>query len=115
MNLAWSEDPRAIPYLREGLSSPNPMVQAAAASGLAELDDEGAIPLIIAACEKAPKEISSLMGESLIYFDNDTAQKAVDQYVAADIARALREAKASGRNPKPLTAPLYDSSVGEHP
>jgi len=113
--LAWSEDPRAIPYLRQGLSSPNPMIQTAAAYGLAELGDEASIPLIMAACEKAPKEVSSLMAESLIYFDNDIAQQAADKYVAADTARAIREAKANGRKTKPLSTPLYDSSAGERP
>ena len=58
------------------------MIQTAAAYGLAELGDEASIPLIIAACEKAPKEVSSLMAESLIYFDNNTAQKAADKFVA---------------------------------
>ncbi|MFZ3378045.1 MAG: HEAT repeat domain-containing protein [Candidatus Acidiferrales bacterium] len=113
--LAWSEDPRAIPYLRQGLSSPNPMIQTAAAYGLAELGDEASIPLIIAACEKAPKEVSSLMAESLIYFDNNTAQKAADKFVAPGTAQAIREQKASGQRQKPLTVPLYDSTTGEHP
>jgi len=113
--LAWSEDPRSIPYLRQGLSSPNYMIQIAAANGLAELGDENSIPLIISACQKAPKEVAGVIAESLVYFDNDAAQKAVDRYVPKDTAKIDRDDKASGKKPKPLTAPLYDTSASRQP
>lgn len=38
--LGWSRDPRAVTYLREGLSSRNYMIQIAAAKGLAEIGDQ---------------------------------------------------------------------------
>jgi HEAT repeat protein len=110
MNLGWSRDPRAIPYLHQGLSSANYMIEIAAANGLAEIGDENSIPLIINACRKAPKEVAEAMAESLIYFDNSTAQNAVDQYIPKDTAKLYRDERASGRKKKPLTAPLYDSS-----
>ena len=111
--LAWADDSRAIPYLRQGMSSPNYMVQIASAQGLAELGDEASIPLIIAACQRAPKDVATVLGDTLVYFDTDAAKKAVDQYVPADMAQASRNARANGQKPKPLTAPLYDSTA--HP
>jgi hypothetical protein len=114
LNLGWSHDRRAIPYLRQGLSSPNYLIEVAAANGLAELDDENSIPLIISACQKAPKEVAAVMAEALAYFNNDVAQKAVDQYVSADLAKAMRDGIASGQQTKPMSVPLYDSAPS-HP
>ena len=109
--LGWSRDPRAVLYLRQGLSSPNYMIEIAAAKGLAEIGDENSIPLIINACQKAPKEVAEAMAESLVYFDDDAAQSAVDRFIDKESAKIYRDDKASGRKTKPLTAPLYDSSA----
>lgn len=95
--LASAGDRRAIPLLRRGLSSPNHMIEAAAAEGLAELQDKESIPLIIEACKKAPQAMAGLIAESLIYFDDAEAQSAVETYVPKERARILRESKAEGK------------------
>jgi hypothetical protein len=105
--LGWSRDPRAIPLLRRGLSSPNYMVEIAAAMGLAEIGDKDSIPFIIDACRKAPADAAAAIAESLVYFDDNSAQSAVDQYIPKDIAKIYRDAKAHGKT-KPLSPPLYD-------
>jgi HEAT repeat protein len=100
--LGLTGDGRAIPLLRQALSSPNHMIEIAAAEGLAELQDKESIPLIIEACERAPAAAKSLIAESLVYLDDDDAQKAVDTYIPADRAKILRDAKAQGKK-TPLT------------
>jgi hypothetical protein len=100
--LGGTGDARAIPLLRRALSSPNHMVEVAAASGLAELQDKDSIALIVEACERAPAEAASVIAESLVYFDDSEAQRAVDRYVPKERARILRDAKAHGRK-TPLT------------
>lgn len=104
--LGWSRDQRAVPFLRQGLSSPNYMIQIAAAKGLAEIGDKNSIPAIIESCRRAPSEVAAAMAESLVYFDDTAAQDAVDKYIAKDIAALYRAEKAKGKK-KPLTAPLY--------
>lgn len=107
--LGWSRDPRAVTYLREGLSSRNYMIQIAAAKGLAEIGDQNSIPLIVEACRKAPSEVAAAIAESLVYFDDESAQAAVDRYIPKDIAKVHRDARANGQT-KPLSPPLYDRS-----
>ncbi len=97
--LGLTGDPRGIPLLRRGLLSSNYMVQTYAAMGLAKLEDDDSIPLIIEACNRAPSEVSSSIAESLVYFDAPDAQNAVDKYMTKDAARALREARANGKTP----------------
>jgi PBS lyase HEAT-like repeat len=94
--LASTGDQRAIPLLRRGLSSPNHMIEIAAANGLAELQDKESIPLIIEACKRAP-EAAGVIAQSLVYFDDAEAQAAVDTYVPKDTAKGLREGKAQGK------------------
>lgn len=105
--LGWSRDPRAIPLLRRAILSRNYMIEIAAAMGLAEIGDKDSIPLIIEACKKAPAEAAAVIAESLVYFDDNSAQSAVDQYIPTDQAKIYRDAKAHGKT-KPLTSPLYD-------
>jgi HEAT repeat protein len=95
--LGLSGDPRAIPLLRRALLSPNHMIENAAATGLAELQDKDSIPFIIDACKKAPPAAAALIAESLIYFDDAEAKKAVDTYVTEGRAKTLREARAQGK------------------
>jgi hypothetical protein len=95
--LVATGDPRAIPLLRQALSSPNHMIEIAAAQGLAELQDKGSIPLIIQACERGPAEAASVIAGSLVYFDDADAQSAVDTYVPKDYVKILREARAHGK------------------
>jgi hypothetical protein len=73
------------------------MIEIAAANGLAEIQDEDSIPLIIEACKKAPAAVAGLIAESLIYFDDTEAKSAVDTYVPKDRAKILREARAQGK------------------
>ena len=95
--LGLTGDRRAVPLLRRALSSPNHMIEIAAARGLAEMQDKDSIPLIIEACKRAPAEEASVIAESLVYFDHPDAQSAVDNYVPRDRAKMLREAKAQGK------------------
>lgn len=97
MLLGATGDPRAIPLLRQALSSPNHMIEIAAAQALAELQDKESIPLIIEACKRAPAEAASLIAGALVYFDDPDAQSAVNTYVPKDYAKALREARAQGK------------------
>jgi hypothetical protein len=99
IELATSQDKRAIPLLRKALSSRNAWVQQNAAVGLAVLGDKDSIALIIEACRNAPKEAASLIAESLVYFDDPDAQRAVDEYVPKDTAKVYRDARAAGKTP----------------
>jgi HEAT repeat protein len=103
--LGWSRDPRAIPLLRKGLSSPNHMIEAAAALGLAEIGDADSIPFIVEACKKAPAEAAWAIAEALVYFDDPAAQAAVDQFIPKDVAKIYRDARAQGKQ-RPMSPPL---------
>jgi HEAT repeat protein len=105
--LGWSRDPRAIPLLRQALLSRNHMIEIMAAMGLAEIGDKDSIPLIVDACRKAPADAAAIIAESLVYFDDTSAQSAVDQFIPKDIAKIYRDAKAHG-NTKPMSPPLYN-------
>jgi hypothetical protein len=98
-DLGTSDDVRAIPILREALASENQFVGFQAALGLAELHDTNSVPLIIKACENAPKEAAGSIAQSLVYFDDPAAQHAVDLYVPKDTAQELRAARAQGKTP----------------
>ena len=100
--LALTGDQRAIPLLRRGLSSPNHMIEIAAANGLAEIQDSGSIAFIIEACKRAPAAAAPALAESLVYFNDAEAQNAVDTYVPRERARILRESIAQG-NKTPLS------------
>ena len=95
--LGWTRDGRAVPLLRRALESPNHLIQIAAAKGLAEIRDKDSIPLIINACARAPREAATSLAEALVYFDDNSAQSTVDQYMAKDIATAYRNAVAYGK------------------
>lgn len=95
--LGLTGDSRAIPLLRQALSSPNHMIEAVAATGLAEMQDKDSIPFIVEACKKAPAEAAAAIAESLVYFDDADAQRAVDTYVPKDRAKILRERRRKER------------------
>jgi HEAT repeat protein len=97
MMLGATGDARALPLLRRALSSPNYQIEAAAALGLAEMHDVTAIPLMISRCASAPAEAATLIAEALVYFDDPQAQNAVDTYLPKERAKALREARITGR------------------
>lgn len=99
MLLGATGDRRAIPLLQKALISPNYFIEAAGALGLAEIQDRDSISLIIDACKRAPEEAAREIALSLVYFDDEEAQAAVDRYVPKDTARVFREARANGRGP----------------
>ena len=95
--LGITGDRRAVPLLRKALLSPNHMIEIAAATGLAEIQDKDSIPFIIDACRKAPPAAAGPIAEPLIYFDDAEAQSAVDTYVSKERAKMLRESVAQGK------------------
>jgi HEAT repeat protein len=97
--LGSTGDRRAIPILRRALLSPIYMNEIAAAKGLAEIQDKDSISDIIAACQKAPAEPARAIAQSLAYFDDPQAQRAVDTYLPVDLANYLRERRAQGHGP----------------
>lgn len=97
--LGLTSDPRAIPLLRLGLSSPNHQVVIFAALGLAQIQDQGSISLIVDACRRAPAEAASGIARALVYFDNPEAQDAVNKYLPDKVATAARAARARGARP----------------
>jgi HEAT repeat protein len=99
MLLGATGDRRAIPLLRQALLSHNYLIEAAAARGLAEIQDKDSIILIVDVCKKAPTQVAGLIAEPLLYFDDPQAQDAVDKYVPKAIAKDLREARAKGKTP----------------
>lgn len=96
LELAQTGDPRGIPFLRRALQSRNYMIAGWAAKGLVQIQDKDSIPLIIAACQRAPTGYASEMAKSLIWFDDPRAQTAVDTYMSKEHAKIWRNAKAQG-------------------
>lgn len=94
--LAETGDPRGIPLLRRALQSRDFAIVMAASKGLANIQDKDSIPLIIAACQRAPEGSRSEIAKPLIWFDDPRAQTAVDTYMPKDHAKILRDARAQG-------------------
>lgn len=99
MFLAETGDRRAIPLLRRALRSHNYLIVAMAAGGLAEIQDKDSIPFIIEACKRDHSDEVTPIAESLIYFDDPTAQSAADLYLPKEYAQAKRDARARGMTP----------------
>jgi hypothetical protein len=99
LSLGETGDPRGIPLLRRALQSRNYFIVAEAANGLAQIQDKDSIPLIIAACRRAPPGFNSGIAMSLIWFDDPRAQTAVDTYMSKEDAKIWRDAKAPGMGP----------------
>ena len=91
--MAETGDPRGLPLLRRAMSSSNYMIQSMAAKGLAKLDDKDSIPVIVAACAKAPAEISPAIAEALVYFDDPRAQSAAERYLPKEYFKSLRDGR----------------------
>ena len=66
-------DPRGFGILLTGLDSPNYMIAAQAAMGLALIGDTRAIAPIQGAAERAPSEIALWFARALVYFESDEA------------------------------------------
>lgn len=82
--LAESRDRRAIPLLQRALSSPNFLIQASGAQGLAKLQDKPSIPLIIATCRRAPTDAAfTIAANSLARFDDPEAKSAAKEFMPA--------------------------------
>ena len=96
LELADTGDPRGIPLLRRALQSRNYMIAVWAAKGLVQIQDKDSIPLIIAACQRAPTGYASEIAKSLIWFDDPRAQTAVDTYMPKEHAKIFRDARAQG-------------------
>jgi HEAT repeat protein len=96
LELAQTGDPRGIPFLRRALQSRNYMIAGWAAKGLVQIQDKDSIPLIIAACQRAPTGYASEIAKSLIWFDDPRAQIAVDTYMPKEHAKIFRDARAQG-------------------
>ncbi|MDQ2842728.1 MAG: HEAT repeat domain-containing protein [Acidobacteriota bacterium] len=78
--LGESGDRRAIPLLRQALSSPNVMIQTFAVRELAQFQDKASIPLIIGACQQAPADAAYAIASGLRLFDDPRAQGAAKEY-----------------------------------
>jgi HEAT repeat protein len=96
LELADTGDARGIPFLRRALQSRNYMIVSWAAKGLVQSQDKDSIPLIIAACQRAPTGFASEIAKSLIWFDDPRAQTAVDTYMTKEHAKIFRDARAQG-------------------
>jgi hypothetical protein len=79
--LGEAADPRSRPVFLQGLNSPNILIVFAAALGLARLQDDKAVPAIIAAAEREPPEERSMIAKTLLYFANSDAQHAAERLV----------------------------------
>lgn len=99
MLMGITGDPRAVPLLRQALSSPNEMIELTAAMGLAKIGDEGSVPFMIEACKRAPPDAATAIAMSLVYFDDPKAQEAVDKYLPKEAAKLEREDRARGKKP----------------
>jgi HEAT repeat protein len=97
--LGETGDPRGIPLLRRALQARDYAIVMAASKGLAQIQDKDSIPLIIAACRRAPSGYASEIARSLVYFDDPEAQSTVDKYMRKLDAQAARELRAHRRKP----------------
>jgi HEAT repeat protein len=91
--LGETGDPRGLPLLRRAMSSSNYMIQIMAAKGLAKLLDKDSIPVIVAACERAPADMVAAIAEALAFYDDPQAQSAAETYLPKELVKALRETR----------------------
>ena len=99
--LAITGDPRGTLILLKGLNSPNYLIKAAAAKGLARLRQRDAIPAIIAAADSVPSSVKPLIARALVFFDDSRAQIAAerlipDKPVLEELRRLSREKGTDG-------------------
>jgi len=93
--LGMAADPRAIPILLKGLESPNPMVAAFAARGLARLQERSAIPHIVRSAESRPRLAGEPIAQWLYFFEDADATAAANRLIADPELRAVYEAYAA--------------------
>ena len=96
--LAEANDVRSKPILYKGLLSPNFLVVQRSALGLARLQDENSIRLIIAACERLSPEAASLVAKAFAYFRSAEAQAALVRFIqnASERVAIVERARSSG-------------------
>lgn len=63
------------------------MIQAVAASSLADLHDNASIPMIINACRRAPADAASAIARALLDFNDPEAQRAAKEFRPAKAPR----------------------------
>ncbi len=85
--LGESGDRRAIPLLRQGLSSQDSILQVFSARGLAQLQDKASIPLIVAACEQAPAGVAAAIARWLLDFNDPEAKSGAKVFLPADLVK----------------------------
>jgi len=78
-DLAAARDPRSYDLLVQGLHSHNFMIAAAAAKGLARLQDPRAIEELIMTGRRVPGEARAGIVEALLYFNDPKAQAGAEQ------------------------------------
>ncbi len=81
MALAESGDPRALPLLLRGLTSPNLYVVTQTAHGLGLIGDARAITPVVEAIETAPEDMRLYIARELGYFDHPQAQAALTRFI----------------------------------
>lgn len=85
--LGESGDRRAIPLLRQGLSSQDSIIQVLSARGLAQLQDKASIPLIVAACQQAPAGTAGAIARWLLDFNDLQAKNAARAFLPSDLVK----------------------------
>lgn len=98
MLVAETKDSRALPLLREGLRSRNPIVQIVAADGLADMRDKASLPLLIAAANRQDDAQLEIV-EALAYFDDPEAQRLAKAQIPPAILKETEERRARGCTP----------------
>lgn len=98
--LAKTADPRAKNLLIRGLQSKNYSIVSNAAQGLARLQDKGAIKLIIDRCKRSPSEAATAIARSLVFFEDQEAQSAAEQFIQNKRYLDLLRKKAKEKGPK---------------
>ncbi len=105
MYLGETADSRGDAILLSALRSPNILEVLAAAAGLAELRDEAAVPLILAADRRLAPPMKGLLAHTLVYFSDPRAQAYVKQYLDpqenAETIRRMKPTPYSGVNLEP--------------
>jgi hypothetical protein len=86
--LAKAEDSRAVSLLRRGLDSPNPLIIYYSAEGLAWLNDEPAINMVVRSCERLPNGTARFVATSLAEYLTPTADLAMERFVQDPNVRA---------------------------
>jgi hypothetical protein len=86
--LARAQDSRAVPLLRQGLDSPNPLVVYYSAEGLALLQDNATVSIVVQGCERFPAGTARFMASALAQYFTPEADLALERIVKDPNLRA---------------------------